>query len=388
MQLDEVHRFRSAFDPASGLYIRSGILDAAGRDTGKEPFMASYPHLLDVGVMGHCDHGRVGLCLAAGVECYQDGLGISQPHMSLQDFARIAAESSGKTYQFALGGRGDPDQHPQFADLLKCCRSHRIVPNFTTSGLGLESWHATVCREYCGAVAVSWYRSDYTLRALEMLVAAGVRTNIHFVLSGSTVAEAIDLLTGERPLPTGVNAIVFLLHKPVGLGSQANVLRAGDPRVQRFFALATEAEACDGEGAAAARRTASPRQRGIKIGFDSCSVPGLLAHRANFDVRSVDACEAARYSAYVTPDMRLVPCSFDQAGRWARDLRCESIEQAWRSSEFEQFRACLQGACPDCEDRELCLGGCPICGEITLCASGRRRSAAGGGEVAEGVSTR
>jgi len=38
---------------------RSGILDKDGRDTGIDPFMASFPHLLDVGIMGHCAHGFI-----------------------------------------------------------------------------------------------------------------------------------------------------------------------------------------------------------------------------------------------------------------------------------------------------------------------------------------
>lgn len=41
----------------------------------------------------------------------------------------------------------------------------------------------------------------------------------------------------ERSFPTGVNAIVFLLHKPVGPGSQAQVLKCDDPRVREFLDL-------------------------------------------------------------------------------------------------------------------------------------------------------
>ena len=50
---DEKYHFRSAFDTETGAYVRTGILDEQGRDTGVDPFMASFPHLIDVGVMGH-----------------------------------------------------------------------------------------------------------------------------------------------------------------------------------------------------------------------------------------------------------------------------------------------------------------------------------------------
>lgn len=59
---DKKYHFKSAFDTQSGAYIRTGILNEDGRDTGKDPFMASYPHLIDVGIMGHCIHGKSGLC--------------------------------------------------------------------------------------------------------------------------------------------------------------------------------------------------------------------------------------------------------------------------------------------------------------------------------------
>ena len=56
--VDHKFHFVSGFDTDTGTYVRTGILDAQGRDTGHDPFMASFPHLIDVGVMGHCIHGK------------------------------------------------------------------------------------------------------------------------------------------------------------------------------------------------------------------------------------------------------------------------------------------------------------------------------------------
>lgn len=102
--------------------------------------------------------------------------------MSVEDFRAVAEQSRGKCNQFALGGRGDPDQHEAFEEILKICRENEIVPNFTTSGYGMTKEIAALCKEYCGAVAVSWYRSEYTENAVQMLLDAGVKTNIHYVL--------------------------------------------------------------------------------------------------------------------------------------------------------------------------------------------------------------
>ena len=71
--VDKKNHFVSYFDTQNGSYARTGVI-VDRKDTGKDPFMASFPQLIDVGVMGHCIHGRTGLCIKAGVECYQNGL--------------------------------------------------------------------------------------------------------------------------------------------------------------------------------------------------------------------------------------------------------------------------------------------------------------------------
>ena len=346
---DERFRFKYAFDTASGAYVRTGILDDGGRDTGVDPFMGSFPHLIDVGIMGHCIHGKMGLCAKAGVGCYQSGPRVEEPNMSLDDFAWIAGQCSGRTNQFALGGRGDPDQHEQFGDILRVCNDANIVPNFTTSGYGMTPEIAELCREYCGAVAVSWYRSEYTQAAIRLLLDAGVTTNIHYVLGNNSIDEAIRRLERDD-FPQGINAVIFLLHKPVGLGSEDNVLRMDNPRVRRFFAQ-------------------YDRIHPFKIGLDSCSVPGVLNHCANVIPESLDTCEAGRFSCYIASDLTMMPCSFDQTQRYGVSLRGSTIEKVWNSETFGRFRDRLQTACPACERRALCMGGCPLMPQIVLCGS-------------------
>lgn len=58
-----------------------------------------------------------------------------------------------------------------------------------------------------------------------LCIKAGVRTNIHYVLNKSTVHEAVERLKAHG-FPEGINAIVFLLHKPVGLGKKENIITA------------------------------------------------------------------------------------------------------------------------------------------------------------------
>ena len=353
--------FISCFDTGTGAYMRTGII-RDGKDTGKDPFMASFPELLDVGIMGNCAHGLSGKCLEAGIGCYQDGFHSQNPHMSLEDFAWIVRQCQGNTYQFALGGCGDPDQHPCFEQILKMCRDNGIVPNYTTSGFGMTERTAALSKQYCGAAAVSWYRNTYTDRAIQMLLGAGVKTNIHYVLSVSTVDEALQRLrfysAGSREehagFPAGINAVIFLLHKSVGMGREEEVITSGNQEFAQLLELVDQGS--------------FP----FKIGFDSCTVPALL-HLPYTDPDSLDTCEGARWSAYISPDMKMMPCSFDnQKARWAVDLRTYSIREAWNSQAFEDFRNYFRTACPECGRRNACLGGCPIVPDIVLCGEENR----------------
>ena len=110
-----------------------------------------------------------------------------------------------------------------------------------------------------------------------------------------------------------------------------------------------------------------------KVGFDSCSVPALIRDPGETDLAALDTCEGARWSAYVSPDFSLLPCSFDnQERRWAVSLRDHSVEEAWNSRAFEDFRDRFRNACPGCRKRGLCMGGCPIRPEIVLCSKNEK----------------
>jgi len=346
---DKKNHFISSFNPETGYYIRTGILDEHGKDTGVDPFMCSFPELIDVGVMGWCKHGRSGLCIKSGVQCYQNGLETKYPNMTLENFKRIVDECKGKCYQLALGGRGDVDQHENFKEIIQYCRENNIVPNFTSSGLGFNEEIVSLCKKYCGAVAISWYRQPHTLRAIKMLIDAGVKTNIHYVLGKNSIDEAIQRLE-TNDFPKGVNAIIFLLHKPVGLGQSDNVLQVNDSRVSKFFNII---ENCDHD---------------FKIGFDSCTVPGLINFTSKINPDSFDTCEGGRWSMYITSDMKALPCSFDnQDMKWAYDISNDTIQNAWDSDIFDDFRNYFRNSCPNCDRRNECMGGCPIVNQVVLC---------------------
>ena len=240
-----------------------------------------------------------------------------------EDFKEIARQCKGQTYQFALGGCGDPDQHENFIDILKVCREYEIVPNFTTSGFGMTKETAQLCKEYCGAVAVSWYRNEYTVHAIHLLLESGVKTNIHYVLQKSSISEALENLKNSR-FPKGINAVVFLLHKPVGLREHEQMVARDNKDFWEFIEYIGNEEVP------------------YKIGFDLCTVPALVHHPGNIDRNSLDTCEGAR---------------------WSVDLRKYTIKEAWESEACHSFQNHLKSVCAGCEKRSLCMIRMP---EVTL----------------------
>ena len=271
--------------------------------------------------------------------------------MSLDDFSEIAKQCNGRVNQFALGGRGDPDQHEHFEEILDICNQNHIVPNFTTSGYGMTRELTQLSKRYCGAVAVSWYRNDYTFKAIQLFLEAGVKTNIHYVLGINSIDEAITRLEHDD-FPKGINGIVLLLHKPVGLGSKRNVLTSSDVRVAELY------------------RLIDTGKHRFKVGMDSCSVPGIVNFCENVIPEAIDPCEGGRFSCYIGADMVMLPCSFDQKKKYGVSLQEHTIEQAWNSPSFDDFRVILGSRCPGCMKRKNCMGGCPLLPEIVICDNG------------------
>lgn len=341
--VDKKYRFNELFNLKTGFYVRSGIINK-NRDTGKDPFMRSFPALIDIGIMAKCKNAQY-----CPVGCYQNRHK-GDNNMTLDDFKSIIDEIKGKTMQVALGGAGSPNEHENFKEIMEYAHNNDVIPSYTTSGIGLTDEMIQITKENAGAVAVSDYGMTYTLDAINRFIEAGITTNVHFVLGNDSIDKAIRYLKYTEVLPKGVNAIIFLLHKPVGLGRNDNVLCYDNPKLKEFFSLV------DNE------------KHPFKIGFDSCTIPGIVNYTKNIDRKSIDSCEAARYSCYITHDMKMLPCSFDnQDMRYAVDLKKYSIEEAWNSDLFEQFRNSLRNSCPSCKDKEMCMGGCPLRRQIVLC---------------------
>lgn len=342
--IDKKNRFVELFNPDNGFYVRSGVIDADGKDTGIDPFMRCFPSLIDIGIMERC------VCAhKCNVDCYQKAIDRTGSNMSLENYLSIMEQCKGKVLQVALGGAGDVDTHENFEEILKATREYGIIPNFTTSGIAMTKEKAEICKKYCGAVAVSWHFASYTDEAIDMLLDAGVKTNIHYVLSAKTIDDAIQKLR-TNSFKMGINAVVFLLYKPIGLGKMENILTYDNPKVKEFFELIDSGKFHH------------------KIGFDSCSCSGIVNFTSKINLDSMDYCEGGRHSMYIDANMNAMPCSFgNQDPKYFVSLKNHTIQEAWDGEVFERFRNSLRHSCASCHSRAACAGGCPICRGIVIC---------------------
>lgn len=328
------------FNKSNGLSIRS---EYKGFD---EPFWAvEGPELLDVSITNYCERE----CSF----CYRDSSTYGK-HMSMNNFEMIMEYmTETNTYQIALGG-GNPNQHPNFIEILKMCREkYGIVPSYTTNGDGLTDEILIASKNYCGAVAISYYEPfNKFIKALQSLLQYNIKTNIHFLLTSETTKIAIDWLRNPPKFLTSINAIIFLNYKPVGLNASDSLLLKNSDLIKEFFVLVNKHDISK-----------------FKIGFDSCTISGIVEN-LNFNSNFIESCEAGRFSAFISEDMKLYPCSFTVGIYKGEDLLNISLKEAWLNSiDFKTMRSKIsKNVCKDkCKYEEYCKGSCPIFNEIAIC---------------------
>lgn len=317
-------KYKILFNLMSGVEIMGGI------NGHPDPFKLEYPSMIDIGVMGHC----INNCKF----CYQGEK--DEPNMTLDNFKQIIDESGEFTNQIALGGRGDPNLHEDFKAIVKYARDNKIAPNYTTSGINLTEEMVEITKEYCGAVAVSDYGTPHTYEALKRFMDADCKTNIHFVMTKLSFASALRLLYGEDEWNGEVdldklNAIIFLLFKPQGKGINSLDMQPYKSQTKIFSEMIK-----------------NPNCK-FKVGMDSCMMNKVLQHREMTPAEKLcaDTCEAGRMSMYITPDMKMLPCSFgdhELHGVPFNGSNVRKIQSIWQQEElFQQFRNILKKS-PDC----------------------------------------
>lgn len=335
----EKEHYKVLFNQKTGFFMRC-------EDEGfPEPiWSANGPELIDLSITSFCNR----VCSF----CYRGANNIRYQHLALDDVMSVVEQAQHcGTLQIALGG-GNPNEHPDFIKILKIIREHNIVPSYTTNGDGLTNDVQKATVNYCGAMAVSFY-PPYDLEYYESLVKTisdyGIKMNIHAILHRNSFSLWTKLLNNPPSFFKKINAIVFLNYKP--LGNIGNEMIPSDMTEAELFFRTVNA--C----------------KELKIGFDSCSISGIAKW---MDVPNVlvESCEAARFSCFISEDMKMYPCSFmiEQGGYG--DLRKEPLLDIWQRHEsFKKWREQENHVrCNDCGHVGICKGGCRLFDEINYCS--------------------
>lgn len=326
--------YKTLFNQRTGFFMRL-------EDDGyPEPFWAEEgPELLDISITNYCERG----CKF----CYRKA-NPKGHHMSLESLKHVITQAKNAgVLQIALGG-GNPNQHPHFNDILRMIREAGIVPSYTTNGDGLSEDILVATKTYCGAMAVSLYEPyneyDYILKRIHSM---GIKCNVHIILKTDTIDMLTNWFTKPPHFFKWVNAIVILCYKPIT--SSSDLMIKDIQKLQRFYKAVSSCNA-------------------VKIGFDSCSVPGIVSW---MDVNSalIESCESARFSAFISEDLRMYPCSFMVNTNLFGDLQSQSLIDIWHNHPaFVAHRERIKNNnCSACKVQKLCNGGCVFIPEINQC---------------------
>ena len=258
-------------------------------------------------------------------------------NMSLETFKNIFSKIRGNLTQIAFG-IGDVDSNPDMMDIFQYCRDNGVVPNVTVNG-EIDWFWSRQLASVCGAVAVSRYgNGEKCYHAVRELLKAGLKqVNIHQLLCEETIGSCwktvqdIGQARDAQVMLGRLKAVVFLTVKPKGRAKQSDFHPVSLDKLRDLVDLAED--------------------RGVQIGFDSCTAPKLLCavrEHKNFSMfeTCVEPCESTLFSVYINVKGEVYPCSFTEGEPgWEKGisvLECDDfLDEIWYHERVRKFRAGL-----------------------------------------------
>ena len=315
----------------------------------------SAPTLVDFQITESCDLG----CPQCYASAHPNGR-----HVSWED-ARLAFSRMRDVgvCQVAIGG-GEPLRHPRLRDILAEVRANGMVPNVTTTGVGMTQAHLTALADHCGAVALSLegVGNEFTVRRrqgfanfqeqVKRLLDAGINLVLQITLSADNCDQLPAMVEYAQSIET-LYGVIFLAHKPAGRGKHYDSPLASRPFGDIYPRVLGAVQALRGH---------------TQVGFDCCLTPLLAA--AEEDLRFppasiLEGCSSARGSLGLTVDLDCIPCTF-LPDRVLGNLRRQYLLEIWHSLSAEAVRISQSHflertlTCGGCRVNPVCLGGCPV----------------------------
>lgn len=292
-----------------------------------------------------CDH-----CYMDSAEPLPDEIGLSGAREVMRELASMGV------FHVALGG-GESMLLPWVFEAAEYARSLGMVPNITTSGIGMTEEKAKRCRVFgrinvsLDGVSAQSYASlrgrqhfEQAVRAIELLRDHNDSVGINCVVTRKnfdTLGE-ITAFAAAREL----DEVEFLRLKPAGRGTAL------------YLALRLSRE----QGLALLPRLLELRRRDrIAIKLDCSFAPFVAAHDPTpeqLELFSVLGCEGGDYLIGVDAQGNAHPCSFEHDV--ATDAR--TLSARWNAvfPQYRGYRAQAAEPCRSCAYASICRGGCRI----------------------------
>jgi len=237
----------------------------------------------------------------------------------------IKIYNKGMLTQIAFG-ICDLDTNPDFLKMMKYCREFDVIPNFTFNGNGLTNELAEEISKVAGAVAISNHKNTYD--CVKTLTDKGMKQiNIHFIVhdkSYDSIFKLIDDIKTDSRLEK-LNALVLLRYKPKG----NNRDKFKQITLEQYKNIINYSI-----------------QKGVSIGFDSCSAPLYLqVVKDNPELKKteifVEPCESSLFSSYINCKGEFYACSFCEGeGMWKTGINVlnQDFKDVWNNTQANKFR--------------------------------------------------
>ncbi len=294
-------------------------------------------------------------CAAGCTGCYVDATPQGAA-LSLEEACKILDQLAGMgVFHVALGG-GEALELDYLFKVAEHAHKVGIVPNLTTSGLGLSRELAARCAVFgqinvsVDGVGAAYQRARgfdgfrHAERALEWLRAVKAQVGINCVVSRSSFDGLREVARLAKRLD--LNELELLRFKPVGRGLAHLGEELSPEQAKKIYPLALRLAA---------------RFR-LRVKLDCSFAPMVFWHKPSAAAAAffnVQGCVAGDVLAAVTPEGQLTGCSF--CGQPEADARVPGAMQAAWGAGFREFREHAKGAaepCASCNYLSLCRGGC------------------------------
>jgi organic radical activating enzyme len=194
-------------------------------DRSKPITELEWSEFYDVAINGD---SYVGMCKTGGCSyCYtsanKDGYYTKDAAKKINDYFGKMSDNQ-RPFQVAIGGNGEPLEHPNIIGVLEVFNNLNIVPNYTTNGVLLHKNNKSIIEathKYCGGVAITYHPhlEKFFKRSLDLLLGEGIKTNIHFVISDKTSLDKLDEIVLDYK--NKVDYFVLLPYMNVGFAKNS-----------------------------------------------------------------------------------------------------------------------------------------------------------------------